>query len=73
MIEALTTNLEFGLAAAKRIVELSDDAWPDYFVELRRQRCLSRAIREMNSLLDMPGHRALVRRAFRRMGLEHTD
>ena len=65
-------NHQFGLSVAKRIAELPDSEWPDFVVDLRKRRALSKAVREMNSLIQIPDHRHLAVRALRRIGLEHS-
>lgn len=62
-------DLPFGVRVAKRITDSDKDEWTSVFMDLRKSRQLSRAIREMNELEFSPVHGTLVRKAFERMGL----
>jgi len=61
--------LTFGLNIAQLFAELPDHQWPEVFEELRRSRELSKAIGEINQLLQDPAHRDLAVSALRRVGL----
>ena len=62
---------EFGLEVARRFSSASDEEWPAYFEQLRREMQLSHAIREINALLAEPEHRQVAVDALRRIGLWH--
>ncbi len=59
----------FGLGIAELFVNLTDAQWPEVFEELRRTKELSKAIAEINQLLNDPVHRELAIAALRRVGL----
>jgi hypothetical protein len=59
----------FGLAIAGLFAKLTDDQWPEVFEELRRAKQLSKAIGEINQLLNDPVHRPLAVTALRRVGM----
>ncbi len=61
-----TTGL--GLAAARKFANASDDSWPEYFDQLRRDKQLSVVIHEINELLKQPEHRQLAIDALKRIG-----
>jgi hypothetical protein len=46
--------------------------WPDYIVSVRKKRALTRAVRDMNALVNLAAHRQLALQALSRIGLEHT-
>jgi hypothetical protein len=67
------SSTEFGLRAARKLVEAKDHEWPPYVERLRRNRELSVVTRQLNQLLDHPEHRPLAIGAFKRIGLWHDD
>jgi hypothetical protein len=62
----------FGLVIARLFATLRDDQWPEVFEELRRTKQLSKAIGEINQLLNDSTHRDLAIAAFSRIGLLHA-
>ena len=62
----------FGLNIASLFVISTDDQWRELFEELRRTRELSKAIGEINQLLNDPVHRDLAVAALRRVGMYHA-
>jgi hypothetical protein len=70
-VDGLST--EFGLSAARQIVQAKEHEWPLYVDRLRRDKELSEVTRQINQLLDHPEHRQLAIDAFRRIGFWHDD
>ncbi|MFZ4809211.1 MAG: hypothetical protein ACOYLQ_18320 [Hyphomicrobiaceae bacterium] len=64
---------EFGRDVAIRLLQAPDDEWPKLFDQLRRNRALTGAIRQLNDMLEHPADRQLATDALRRVGLLHTD
>ena len=67
-----TEKIAFGLTVARRICEAPGDDWIGIFQELRRDRQLAKAMRQINRLLDEPEHRNTARLALQRIGFEHA-
>jgi hypothetical protein len=67
------SSTEFGLSAARQIVQAKEHEWPLYIQRLRLDKELSAVTRQLNRLLDHPEHRQLAIDAFRRIGLWHDD
>jgi hypothetical protein len=65
------SGADFGLKAARKLIEAKDHEWPLYFETLRRNKELSVVTRQLNQLLDHPEHRQLAIHAFKRIGLWH--
>ncbi len=64
-------GVSFGLDVARKIASLSEREWVGLFEELRRERRLSHAVRDINALLTHPEYRPLAVSALKRMGLWH--
>jgi hypothetical protein len=62
-------STEFGQEVAHRLTQAADAEWPVEFDRLRREKKLSSAVREINSMLDQPAHRSLAIKALCRIGL----
>ena len=62
----------FGLGIAGLFTSLTDAQWPEVFDELRRTKELTKAISEINQLLNDPVHRDLAVAALRRVGMYHA-
>jgi hypothetical protein len=67
------SSTEFGLSAARQIVQAKEHEWPLYVDRLRRNKELSEVTRQINQLLNHLEHRQLAIDAFRRIGLWHDD
>ena len=67
------SSADFGLKAARRIVEAKEHEWPLYVDRLRRNKELSVVTQQLNQMLGHPEHRQLAIDAFRRIGLWHDD
>jgi len=67
------SSTEFGLRAARKLIEATDQEWPAFFERLRRNRELSVVVRHLNQLLDHPEHRQLAIDALKRIGLWHEE
>ena len=65
------TQFEFGLKIARQLVEANDDDWPNRVEQLRRDRKLSVAVRQINALTRHVEHRDEAIRALKRIGLWH--
>ncbi len=63
------SNTEFGLSAARQLIQATDEEWPQYIGRLRQDRQLWTATHQINRLLDQPEHRELAIDAFKRIGL----
>jgi len=63
----------FGLGIAGLFANLPEHQWLEVFEELRRTKELSKAIGEINQLLNDPVHRDLAVAALRRVGMYHAD
>ena len=59
----------FGLVIAGLFATLTDDQWPKVFEDLRQTKQLSKAIGEINQLLNDPVHRPLAATALERVGM----
>jgi hypothetical protein len=67
------SSTEFGLRAARKLVEAKDHEWPLYVEGLRRNKELSAVTRQLNRLLELPEHRQVAIDAFKRIGLWHDE
>jgi hypothetical protein len=61
-------NTGLGLSSARKFVQASDESWPQYFEQLRRDKQLSTVIHEINELLEQPEYRQLAIAALTRIG-----
>jgi hypothetical protein len=67
------SSTEFGLRAARKLVEAKENEWPLYVEGLRRNKELSAVTRQLNRLLELPEHRQVAIDAFKRIGLWHDE
>ena len=68
-----SSNTEFGLEAARRLIQATDQEWPRYVDRLRRDRQLWTVTHHINQLLEQPEHRQVAIDAFNRIGLWHEN
>lgn len=62
---------ELGYVTAMQLANADSAEAINVFYRLLRERNLNAAVRQMNMLLEDHKHAELVRKAFRRIGLEH--
>ena len=62
---------KLGVSVAHRIIGASDRQWVGIVHELSTKRQLSKAVQQMNRMLEDPQHEDLARCALSRIGLMH--
>jgi hypothetical protein len=63
---------EFGINVARQLSTSNGDAATRIFHQLLSERQLSRAVSELNTLLNMPEYQELSHTALQRLGLEFS-
>lgn len=59
----------FGLKVVEQLLHASDSEWPEYLDQLRRDKQLAEAMRQINALLNDPANRTDAVAALSRIGL----
>lgn len=66
-----SSECRHGVAVARRIIAASEQQWAAIVHELAANRQLSRAVRQINRMLEDPRHQDLAKSALNRIGLIH--